>query len=134
MPSSIGGVVLEIKVKEGRRSNWRGHLTIEGRRGRSGGTNRASTNRSTHVGAARGAARVSVGDAGRGQTEEQAAAADRPQAASVAFSMPVQLARLRARTAILFRRRPHVRRMAREIGVNIRSWLEGPGGEISEDE
>jgi len=72
---------------------------------------------------------------GRGQTEEQALPPDRPQAASVAFSMPVQLGKVAGTDRDPIPAAPHVRRLAREIGVNIRSVVgSGPGGRISEDD
>jgi len=79
------GVVLEIKVKEGQEGqSWQVILRSR-RRGAPADEPRKPRTGRTHVGAARGAARVSVGDAAEGKTEEQALPPDRPQAASVAF-------------------------------------------------
>ncbi len=71
-----------------------------------------------------------------GKTEEQALPPDRPQSAPAGFSMPVQLGKVAgtehrdpAPAA------PHVRRLAREIGVDIYSVKGcGPGGRISDDD
>jgi pyruvate dehydrogenase E2 component (dihydrolipoamide acetyltransferase) len=71
-----------------------------------------------------------------GKSEEQALPPDQPQAPTPAFSMPVQLGKVAgtehrdpAPAA------PHVRRLAREIGVDIHSVQgSGPGGRISEDD
>src|SRR6202040_3543461 len=71
-----------------------------------------------------------------GKTEEQVLPPDPPPAAVETFSMPVQLAKVAgtehrdpAPAA------PHVRRLAREIGVDIHGVQgSGPGGRISEDD
>ena len=72
-----------------------------------------------------------------GRTEEQALPPDRPRSASVAtFSMPLDL----DRAAGVEHRgpvpaAPHVRRLARELGVDIHNVTgTGPGGRISEDD
>src|SRR3954451_19595576 len=72
-----------------------------------------------------------------GKTEEQALPPDQPQAAPVAtFSMPLHL----DRAAGVEHRgpvpaAPHVRRLARELGVDIHNVTgTGPGGRISEDD
>ncbi|MGB9084898.1 MAG: 2-oxo acid dehydrogenase subunit E2, partial [Terriglobales bacterium] len=70
-----------------------------------------------------------------GKTEEQALPPDRPQAPPPAFSMPVQLGKVAGTDRDPIPAAPHVRRLAREIGVNIRSVVgSGPGGRISEDD
>src|SRR6185312_14774948 len=72
-----------------------------------------------------------------GKTEEQALPPDQPQAASVAtFSMPLHL----DRAAGVEHRgpvpaAPHVRRLARELGIDIHNVPgNGPGGRISEND
>ena len=72
-----------------------------------------------------------------GRTEEQALPPDQPRSASVAtFSMPLDL----DRAAGVEHRgpvpaAPHVRRLARELGVDIHNVTgTGPGGRISEDD
>ena len=76
-----------------------------------------------------------------GKTEEQALPPDlpleaQPQAAPPEFSMPVQLGKVAGtehRDPVPAA--PHVRRLAREIGVHIHSVQgSGPGGRISEDD
>src|ERR1039458_7313465 len=71
-----------------------------------------------------------------GKTEEQALPPDQPQSAPPVFSMPLQLEKVAgtehrdpAPAA------PHVRRLARELGVDIYS-VQGacPGGRISDDD
>jgi pyruvate dehydrogenase E2 component (dihydrolipoamide acetyltransferase) len=74
-----------------------------------------------------------------GKTEEQALPPDQPTTAQVArFSMPVDLDRV-AGTDKDHRgpvpAAPHVRRLARELGVDIHNVVgTGPGGRISEDD
>ncbi|MGA8865753.1 MAG: 2-oxo acid dehydrogenase subunit E2, partial [Candidatus Sulfotelmatobacter sp.] len=71
-----------------------------------------------------------------GKTEEQALPPDQPRAQVAAFTMPVQLGKVagtehRAPVPAA----PHVRRLAREIGVDIYDVTgTGPGGRISEDD
>ena len=72
-----------------------------------------------------------------GKTEEQALPPDQPQAAPLAtFSMPLHL----DRAAGMEHRgpvpaAPHVRRLARELGIDIHNVLgNGPGGRISEND
>src|SRR4029077_142896 len=77
-----------------------------------------------------------VGMRAESKTEEQALPPGQPQAATPDFTMPVQLAKVAgtehrdpAPAA------PHVRRLAREIGVDIHSVPgSGPGGRIIEDD
>ena len=136
VPSSIGGVVLEIKVKEGQKVKVGEVIfTIEG-----GAAAPADEPRKhepvEHMSGQQGA-RLAFQLAMRaeGKTEEQALPPDRPQAASVAFSMPVQLGKVAGTDRDPIPAAPHVRRLAREIGVNIRSVVgSGPGGRISEDD
>jgi pyruvate dehydrogenase E2 component (dihydrolipoamide acetyltransferase) len=70
-----------------------------------------------------------------GKTEEQALPPDKPQAPMPAFAMPVQLGKVAGTDRDPIPAAPHVRRLAREIGVNIRSVPgSGPGGRITEDD
>ena len=72
-----------------------------------------------------------------GKTEEQALPPDQPQAAPVTtFSMPLHLDRA---TGVEHRgpvpAAPHVRRLARELGIDIHNVPgNGPGGRISEND
>ena len=137
VPSTVSGVVREVKVKEGQKVKV-GEVvfTLEG-----GVVAEAEPARRRepveHI-SGQQAARLAFQLAMRaeGKTEEQALPPDQPQAPTPEFSMPVQLAKVAgtehrdpAPAA------PHVRRLAREIGVNIYS-VQGscPGGRISEDD
>jgi len=137
VPSSVSGVVREVKVKEGQKIKVGAVIfTLEG-----GVVPQAEAPRKhepvEHVSEQHGA-RLSFQMAMRaeGKTEEQALPPDPPQAAAPQFRMPVQLGKVAgtehrdpAPAA------PHVRRLAREIGVDIFSVQgSGPGGRISEDD
>src|ERR1039457_4297709 len=137
VPSTVSGVVREVKVKEGQKVKV-GEVvfTLEG-----GAVAEAEPARRhepvEHI-SGQQAARLGFHLAMRaeGKTEEQALPPDQPQTATPTFSMPVQLGKVAgtehrdpAPAA------PHVRRLAREIGVDIHSVQgTGPGGRISEDD
>jgi len=137
VPSTVSGVVREVKVKEGQKVKV-GELifTLEG-----GGPAAAEPTRKhepvEHV-SGQQAARLSFQLAMRaeGKTEEQALPPDQPQAAAPEFSMPQQLEKVAgAEHRDPVPAAPHVRRLAREIGVDIHGVQgSGPGGRISEDD
>jgi pyruvate dehydrogenase E2 component (dihydrolipoamide acetyltransferase) len=135
VPSSVTGVVREVKVKEGQKVKVGEVIfTLEG------GVTHAEPVRKhqpvEHI-SGQQAARLAFQLAMRaeGKTEEQALPPDQPPAAVPAFSMPVQLGKVAGTDRDPIPAAPHVRRLAREIGVNIRSVAgSGPGGRISEDD
>ena len=135
VPSSVTGVVREIKVKEGQKVKVGEVIfTLEG------GVAAVEPARKhepvEHMSGQQGA-RLSFQLAMRaeGKTEEQALPPDQPQAPAPAFSMPVQLGKVAGTDRDPVPAAPHVRRLAREIGVEIRSVQgSGPGGRISEDD
>jgi pyruvate dehydrogenase E2 component (dihydrolipoamide acetyltransferase) len=137
VPSSVSGVVKEIKVKEGEKIKV-GQLifTLEGAAAPASQP-RPRTAPVEHVSGQHGA-RLAFQAAIRaeGKTEEQALPPDQPQAAVPAFSMPAQLGKVAGtehRQPVPAA--PHVRRLAREIGVDIYEVKgSGPGGRISEDD
>ncbi|MGA6987137.1 MAG: dihydrolipoyllysine-residue acetyltransferase [Terriglobales bacterium] len=137
VPSTVSGVVREVKVKEGQKVRVGEVIfTLEG-----GAVAPVETPRKhepvEHMSGQHGA-RLAFQLAMRaeGKTEEQALPPDQPQPPTPEFSMPVQLGKVAgtehrdpAPAA------PHVRRLAREIGVDIHSVQgSGPGGRISEDD
>src|SRR4029077_3661025 len=71
-----------------------------------------------------------------GKTEQQALPPDRPMQSLPSFSMPVQLGKVAGtehREPVPAA--PHVRRLARELGLDIYNVTgSGPGGRISEDD
>jgi pyruvate dehydrogenase E2 component (dihydrolipoamide acetyltransferase) len=137
VPSTVSGVVREVKVKEGQKVKVGDVIfTLEG--GVAAPAEPARKHEPVeHISGQQGA-RLAFQLALRaeGKTEEQALPPDQPQAATPSFSMPAQLGKVAgtehcdpAPAA------PHVRRLAREIGVDIHSVPgSGPGGRISEDD
>jgi pyruvate dehydrogenase E2 component (dihydrolipoamide acetyltransferase) len=138
VPSSVSGIVKEVKVKEGEKIKvGQVIFTLEGGAAGQAETTRSRNDPVEHVSGQHGA-RLAFQAAIRaeGKTEEQALPPDQPQPAAHVFSMPVQLGKVAGtehRQAIPAA--PHVRRFAREIGVDIYEVKgTGPGGRISEDD
>src|SRR5580698_6817480 len=142
VPSTVSGVVREVKVKEGQKVKvGQVIFTLEG-----GAAAPAETPRRhapvEHI-SGQQAARLAFQLAmkAEGKTEEQALPPDfpqeaQPQSAPPEFSMPVQLGKVAGtehRDPVPAA--PHVRRLAREIGVDIHGVQgSGPGGRISEED
>jgi pyruvate dehydrogenase E2 component (dihydrolipoamide acetyltransferase) len=138
VPSSVSGVVKEVQVKEGDKVKvGQVIFTLEG-----GAATPAEPahNRNApveHVSGQTGA-RLAFQAAIRaeGKTEEQALPPDQPQHTLPSFSMPLQLGKVAGtehRQPIPAA--PHVRRLARELGVDIYEVQgSGPGGRITEDD
>jgi pyruvate dehydrogenase E2 component (dihydrolipoamide acetyltransferase) len=143
VPSSVSGVVKEVRVKEGEKIKV-GQLifTLEGAASPAAAPARPQSVPVEHVSGQHGA-RLAFQAAIRaeGKTEEQALPPDQPQSAAPtsatpAFGLPVQLGKVAGtehRHPIPAA--PHVRRLAREVGVDIYEVKgSGPGGRISEDD
>ena len=138
VPSSVSGVVNEVKVKEGDKIKV-GQLifTLQGASPSKLDSTRPQNRPVEHVSGQHGA-RLAFQAAIRaeGKTEEQALPPDQPQARPAAFSMPVQLGKVAGtehREPVPAA--PHTRRLAREVGVDIYEVKgSGPGGRISEDD
>jgi pyruvate dehydrogenase E2 component (dihydrolipoamide acetyltransferase) len=136
VPSTVNGVVREIKVKEGSKIRvGQVIFTLEG-----GAAAPAEVPRKhepvEHI-SGQQAARLSFQLAmkAEGKTEEQALPPDQPQAQAPEFSMPMQLGKVAGTHRDPVPAAPHVRRLAREIGVDIHGVPgSGPGGRISEDD
>jgi pyruvate dehydrogenase E2 component (dihydrolipoamide acetyltransferase) len=138
VPSSVSGVVKEVKVKEGEKIKvGQVIFTLEGGAPAQAEPTRTSNAPVEHVCGQHGA-RLAFQAAIRaeGKTEEQALPPDQPQQAAAGFTMPAQLGKVAGtehRQAIPAA--PHVRRFAREVGVDIYEVKgAGPGGRISEDD
>jgi pyruvate dehydrogenase E2 component (dihydrolipoamide acetyltransferase) len=138
VPSSVSGVVKEVKVKEGEKVKvGQVIFTLEGGAASQSESSRPRTAPVEHVSGQHGA-RLAFQAAIRaeGKTEEQALPPDQPREAVPAFTMPVQLGKVAGtehRQPIPAA--PHVRRLAREIGIDIYDVKgTGPGGRISEDD
>jgi len=137
VPSSVSGVVKEVQVKEGDKIKvGQVIFTLEGS-APAPPTTRPRTAPVEHVSGQHGA-RLAFQAAIRaeGKTEEQALPPDQPKPSAPVFSMPVQLGKVAGtehRQPVAAA--PHVRRLAREIGVDIYEVKgSGPGGRISEDD
>src|SRR5579859_2821685 len=138
VPSSVSGVVKEIKVKEGEKIKvGQVIFTLEGGASAAPSPARPRTAPVEHASGQHGA-RLTFQAAIRaeGKTEEQALPPDQPQVAAPSFSMPAQLGKVAGtehRQPVPSA--PHVRRLAREVGVDIYEVKgTGPGGRISEDD
>ena len=137
VPSSVSGIVREVKVKEGEKIRvGQVVFTLEG--GVSALIEAPRRHEPVEHISGQQAARLAFQLAmqAEGKTEEQALPPDQPVAAAPAFTMPVQLEKVAGpehRDPVPAA--PHVRRLAREIGVDIHSVQgSGPGGRISEDD
>ena len=136
VPSSVSGTVKEVRVKEGEKVQvGQVIFTLEG--GAAPQPERSRPAPVEHV-SGQQAARLSFQMAMRaeGKTEEQALPPDRPVTAPRAFAMPVQLGKVagtehRAPVPAA----PHIRRLARELGIDIHNVAgSGPGGRVSEED
>jgi pyruvate dehydrogenase E2 component (dihydrolipoamide acetyltransferase) len=138
VPSSVSGVVNEVRVKEGEKVKvGQVIFTLQGSAPSQIEAVRAPRVPVEHVSGQHGA-RLAFQAAIRaeGKTEEQALPPDQPQPRPAPFSMPAQLGKVAGtehREAVPAA--PHTRRLAREIGVDIYEVKgTGPGGRISEDD
>jgi pyruvate dehydrogenase E2 component (dihydrolipoamide acetyltransferase) len=139
VPSSVSGVVKEIKVKEGEKVKvGQVIFTLEGGAPAQPESPRPRTAPVEHVSGQHGA-RLAFQAAIRaeGKTEEQALPPDQPQVApEQIFSMPAQLGKVAGTDhGQPIPAAPSVRRLAREVGIDIYEVKgSGPGGRISEDD
>ena len=138
VPSTVSGVVNEVKVKEGEKIKvGQVIFTLQGGAPSQAEPARPQSRPVEHVSGQHGA-RLAFQAAIRaeGKTEEQALPPDQPRPRPAAFSMPVQLGKVAGtehRGPVPAA--PHTRRLAREIGVDIYEVKgTGPGGRISEDD
>ena len=138
VPSSVSGIVKDVRVKEGEKIKvGQVIFTLEGGAPAPQESARTRNAPVEHVSGQTGA-RLAFQAAIRaeGKTEQQALPPDQPRAAAPVFSMPVQLGKVAGtehRQPIPAA--PVVRRLAREVGVDIYEVKgSGPGGRISEDD
>ncbi|HET7441744.1 MAG TPA: dihydrolipoyllysine-residue acetyltransferase [Terriglobales bacterium] len=138
VPSSVSGTVNEIKVKEGQKVKvGQVIFTLAGSAAAQPESRERHTAPVEHV-SGQHAARLAFQAAiqAEGKTEEQALPPDRPLPAPAAFSMPAQLGKVAGtehREPVPAA--PHVRRLARELGIDIHEVKgSGPAGRISEDD
>src|SRR5580692_7317418 len=122
VPSSVSGVVNEVKVKEGDKVKvGQVIFTLQGGAPSQIESAHPASRPVEHVSGQHGA-RLAFQAAIRaeGKTEEQALPPDQPQPRPPAFSMPVQLGKVAGtehREPVPAA--PHTRRLAREVGVDI---------------
>lgn len=136
VPSSVTGVIREVRVKQGEKVKvGQVIFTLEG--GASAAPEKPKHGPVEHVSGQHGA-RLAFQAAIRaeGKTEEQALPPDQPSAKAPAFSMPTQLEKVAgSEHGEPVPAAPHVRRLARELGVDIHTVKgNGPGGRISEED
>lgn len=136
VPSSVSGVVKELKVKQGEKVKvGQVIFTLEG--GAAAAPEKAKPAPVEHT-SGQNAARVAfqAAIAAEGKSEEQALPPDEPQQAPAQFSMPAQLEKVAgSEQRGPVPAAPHTRRLARELGVDIYAVQgTGPGGRISEDD
>ena len=138
VPSTVSGIVNEVRVKEGEKIKvGQVIFTLQSSSGSPPEKTRPQREPVEHVSGQHGA-RLAFQAAIRaeGKTEEQALPPDQPTPRPAAFSMPIQLGKVAGtehREAVPAA--PHTRRLARELGVDIYEVQgRGPGGRISEDD
>jgi pyruvate dehydrogenase E2 component (dihydrolipoamide acetyltransferase) len=134
VPSSISGIIKEVRVKQGEKIKVGDVIfTLEGAAAPQ--TERPRHLPVEHVSGQHGA-RLAFQAAiqAEGKTEEQALPRDQPQSLPPSFTMPAQLEKVAGtERGEPVPAAPHVRRLAREIGIDIHSVKgTGPGGRISE--
>ena len=136
VPSSISGIVKEVRVKQGDKIKvGQVIFTLEGAAAPQ--PERPKHAPVEHVSGQHGA-RLAFQAAiqAEGKTEEQALPPDQPQPILPSFAMPAQLEKVAGtERGEPIPAAPHVRRLAREIGIDIHNVKgSGPGGRISEED
>ncbi|MGH9513511.1 MAG: dihydrolipoyllysine-residue acetyltransferase [Terriglobales bacterium] len=141
VPSSVGGVVKDVRVKQGDKVKvGQVIFTLEAgsSEARSSVGARAGSHAPVEHASEQHGARLSFQAAieAEGKTEEEVLPPDPPQTRPADFSMPAQLAKVAgAEHRDPVPAAPHVRRLARELGLDIHGVKGmGPGGRISEDD
>jgi pyruvate dehydrogenase E2 component (dihydrolipoamide acetyltransferase) len=134
VPSSVSGIVKEVRVKQGEKIKVGDVIfTLEG--SATPQPQRPKHAPVEHVSGQHGA-RLAFQAAiqAEGKTEEQALPPDQPQSFLPSFAMPAQLEKVAGtehREPVPAA--PHVRRVARELGIDVHNVKgSGPGGRISE--
>jgi pyruvate dehydrogenase E2 component (dihydrolipoamide acetyltransferase) len=136
VPSSVSGLVKEVRVKEGDKVKV-GQVIFTLQGAPAAQPVKAASEPVEHV-SGQQAARLAFHLAikAEGKTEEQALPPDLPVPVPPAFTMPVQLGKVAGtehRDPVPAA--PHVRRLARELGLDIYNVSgTGPAGRVSEDD
>jgi len=136
VPATVSGVVKEVLVEQGQvLTVGQTVFTLEAGATATSDTQQPSRADESHEQEARLAFQAAIQSEGR--KEEEALPPEQPRTPSVTtFSMPLHLDRAAgAEHRAPIPAAPHVRRLARELGVDIHNVLgTGPGGRISEDD
>jgi pyruvate dehydrogenase E2 component (dihydrolipoamide acetyltransferase) len=137
VPSSVSGVVKEVRVKQGEKVKV-GQVIFTLEDGASAHEPQPIKQAPVEHMSEQHGARLAFQTAieAEGKTEEEALPPDPPRTRLADFSMPVQLGKVAGtehRDPVPAA--PHVRRLARELGLDIHEVKgTGPGGRISEDD
>jgi pyruvate dehydrogenase E2 component (dihydrolipoamide acetyltransferase) len=136
VPSSVTGVVKDVLVKQGEKVKvGQVIFTLEGGAApQAEKPKHAPVEHFSEQTAARQTFQLAI--QAEGKTEEQALPPDKPQPLPPSFTMPAQLGKVAGSNhGEPVPAAPHVRRLARELGVDIHGVKgSGPGGRISEDD
>jgi len=135
VPSSVSGVIKEIKVKEGETVKvGQVIFTLEGAASEPVRAHHAPVEHVSEQAEARLAFQTAM--RAEGKTEEEVLPPDQPQIVPGGFRMPSQLGKTAGSSDHEpVPAAPHVRRLARELGIDIHDVKgTGPGGRISEDD
>ena len=136
VPSSVTGTVKDVLVKQGEKIKV-GQLVFTLQAGATASAQPQQPSRAdtSHIESARMAFQAAIQSEGR--TEEQALPPELPRVPPTAtFSIPIDLTKSAGpENRGPIPAAPHVRRLARELGVDIHNVTgTGPGGRISEDD
>jgi len=136
VPSSVTGVVKDVLVKQGNKIKvGQVIFTLEGGAAPAAEKPKhAPVEHFSEQTAARQTFQAAIH--AEGKTEEQALPPDKPQQLPETFTMPAQLGKVAGSDhGEPVPAAPHVRRLARELGIDIHGVKgSGPGGRISEDD
>jgi pyruvate dehydrogenase E2 component (dihydrolipoamide acetyltransferase) len=136
VPSSVTGVVKDVLVKQGEKIKvGQVIFTLEGAAAPpSEKPKHAPVEHFSEQTAARLTFQVAI--KAEGKTEEQALPPDKPRSLPPAFTMPAQLGKVAGSDhGEPVPAAPHVRRLARELGIDVHAVKgSGPGGRITKDD
>lgn len=135
VPSSVDGVVKEIKVRQGEKIKVGAVIfTYDGEAKSASAAKHAPVEHASDQQSARVTLQAAI--QAEGKTEEQVLRPDQPRAGVQSFSMPEQLGKVAGtHQGEPVPAAPSVRRLARELGIDIQAVQgNGPGGRISEDD
>jgi len=136
VPSSVSGVVKDVLVKQGEKVKvGQVIFTLEGGAApQAEKPKHAPVEHFSEQTAARQTFQLAI--QAEGKTEEQALPPDKPRPLPPSFAMPEQLGKVAGSDhGEPVPAAPHIRRLARELGIDIHGVKgSGPGGRISEDD